>query len=77
MVVAAAREARVVQKWEYTTLHWSTHAARWVLNEQLSDQWQRNSDVELMQILGREGWELVGISSESNPCYYFKRPLAK
>ena len=61
-------------QWEYVSLVWRHRQTTWVV---LPGETDRDSDqLTIMNRLGAQGWDLVGISSFANatPDYYFKRP---
>ena len=75
-----------VKKWEYRIVQWNLKT-RIVDYDQGGDldleesayfggEW---SELELLDHLGSEGWELVGVVSSSRSYleYYFKRPLSE
>jgi hypothetical protein len=82
-----------MQKWEYTTIYWTSDPIQVYINEKLVAKGNGASVMPFMQQLGAEGWELTGIVSQSlsksfgahlttqkiyAPIrYYFKRPIEK
>lgn len=67
-------------RWEYLTLKSSTNygTTKYFINDDLQSDLKNTEFVEIMNTLGSDGWELVGISTvEKEQTFVFKRPADK
>ena len=63
-----------MQRWEYKMAYRSEHVEGWVIDGQPAPELQKMDDPEVLNRLGREGWELVAVVGYT---YFLKRPLAQ
>jgi hypothetical protein len=76
IAAGGARGADIMPKWEYYYVRFDYHTGPFWLNNSGSSSQPANSLYELLNQLGREGWELVVSHAESSTTgLIFKRQV--
>jgi hypothetical protein len=67
-----------VQKWEYLFIEYQWHKERArprIINDQEVQDWKNTpTRSQHINLLGEEGWELVGLAGPNGHLLIFKRP---
>jgi hypothetical protein len=67
-----------MQRWEYMTMSYNRHYGRtdYRINGRKEPKLKDKLLADVMNILGGQGWELVGVSNPEEHEFTFKRPKA-
>lgn len=68
-----------MQRWEYLTMSFNRHYGRtdYRINGIKEPKLKDKMLADVMNLLGAQGWELVGISNPEEKEFAFKRPKAQ
>lgn len=70
----------VTQRWEYLTLETKTayNTTKFYLNGEIKPDLKNKPMIEVMNAIGAQGWEMVGVATDKEGhTYIFKRMSAK
>jgi hypothetical protein len=70
----------LVQRWEYLTLDAKTayNTTKYYLNGEIKPELRNKPLAEVMNAIGGQGWEMVGIATDKDGhTYIFKRPSGR
>lgn len=59
-------------KWEYMSLGFNCAGGPWIRNGEPDENLAHKTTFEVLNIVGREGWELI---LKDDRLFYFQRPL--